>query len=291
MNEGLARLKEIGVQKIYEDTHISRQNIEAILDETYGEMLPVQVGGFISIMEREYSVDLTTLKEKYEEDIKDLSVKISVKVSSSDMERPRAQRRVEDDPKSWKWLIVVLLAVVVIIVFVMTGEDANEQLLPPDKTPVAAMQEGVPGSDPESIGESVRKISDEVTPATSEVNASEAAGKASVALPEVSQVPEVLEEAATPTTYFTIVPKTKLWMGIIDITTKKRKVRITENRVDLNASKPWLLVFGHGHFDIENGEEHLKFKRQTKIRILFEDGMAYEIDKAEYKARNEGKNW
>lgn len=289
MNEGLARLKEIGVQKIYEDTHISRQNIEAILDETYGEMLPVQVSGFISILEREYSVDLTALKEKYDEDIQDLSVKISVKVNSSDMQTPRPSRRVEDDPKSWKWLIVALLAVVVIIVFVMTGEDENEKLLPSDDSHVAAMQEDVSSS--ELTEESVSKLSEGVTEVTSEVNASEAAGKASVALPEVSQVPEVLEEAATPTTYFTIVPKTNLWMGIIDITTKKRKVRITENRVDLNASKPWLLVFGHGHFDIENGEEHLKFKRQTKIRILFEDGMAYEIDKAEYKARNGGKNW
>jgi len=62
MNDGLNKLKEIGAQKIHEQTHISRGHIKSILDEDFESMTSVQFLGFISILQREYKTDLSELK-------------------------------------------------------------------------------------------------------------------------------------------------------------------------------------------------------------------------------------
>lgn len=278
MDEGLKKLSEIGVQKIYEDTHISRPNIEAILNGTYKGMGKVQILGFISILEREYQLDLSQLKEAYTTDEPKVVVKpkpaSAVKRDSSEGIKPK------------NWLIVAVLIAIVLTVAVITGwDDEEEELLPVAENSV--MADGTAADEQLSeIGENMQSIEPSVAeasqmhdfPAVDDANDTESAE------------PSEPEKAAAPE-YFSIIPKAKLWMGIIDLTTHKRSVKTTRYMVELNASKPWLLVFGHGLFSIESGDEKLDFKRQSKVRILFEDGMPFEIDKAEFKARNGGKNW
>lgn len=277
MDEGLKKLSEIGVQKIYEDTHISRPNIEAILDGSYKGMGKVQILGFISILEREYSLDLSQLKEPHIADEPEAPVKLKPAAAS------RKEPGEATKPKSW--LIVAALVLVVITVVVITGRNDEEELLPAIESSVSV--EGSAAVKPSSnIGESTESSASSVAetsemhdfPAIDDTNDTESAE------------PSATEETAAPE-YFSIIPKAKLWMGIIDLTTHKRSVKTTRYMVELNASKSWLLVFGHGLFSIESGDQKLDFKRQGKVRILYEDGMPFEIDKAEFKARNGGKNW
>ena len=61
-NDGLQRLKEIGAQKIYEDTHIPVEHIQAILHESFDGLSKIHFIGFISILQREYNIDLSELK-------------------------------------------------------------------------------------------------------------------------------------------------------------------------------------------------------------------------------------
>ncbi len=62
MSEAIKILQNIGVQKIHEDTHISRSDAESIIHERYSQLNKVQLLGFISILEREYGLDLSSLK-------------------------------------------------------------------------------------------------------------------------------------------------------------------------------------------------------------------------------------
>jgi hypothetical protein len=64
MSENLEKLKNIGVQKIHEATHIPRVHVESILNENFEDMNNVQLLGFISVLEREYSLDFSELKTK-----------------------------------------------------------------------------------------------------------------------------------------------------------------------------------------------------------------------------------
>ena len=64
MSSGLEKLRSIGAQKIHEQTHIARQHAQALLHESFDDMSRIHFLGFISILEREYSVDLSDLKAK-----------------------------------------------------------------------------------------------------------------------------------------------------------------------------------------------------------------------------------
>ena len=63
-NDGLQTLKDIGAQKIYEETHIPVEHVQAILYESFDGITKVHFMGFVSILQREYQVDLSALKEK-----------------------------------------------------------------------------------------------------------------------------------------------------------------------------------------------------------------------------------
>lgn len=70
MSENFEKLKRIGAQKIHEATHIPRVHIQAILNENFEDMNSVQLLGFIYVLEREYSLDLSDLRERAKEHFK-----------------------------------------------------------------------------------------------------------------------------------------------------------------------------------------------------------------------------
>ncbi|MBN2782493.1 MAG: hypothetical protein JXQ66_04575, partial [Campylobacterales bacterium] len=63
MSSDLEKLREIGAQKIFEQTHITKEHVQAILHKSFEGLNKVQFNGFISILEREYQVDLKDVKE------------------------------------------------------------------------------------------------------------------------------------------------------------------------------------------------------------------------------------
>ena len=62
--DGYEKLKEIGSQKIHEDTHIPKEYTRGLVKASFVNMNKIQFIGFISILEREYSINLDTLKEE-----------------------------------------------------------------------------------------------------------------------------------------------------------------------------------------------------------------------------------
>jgi len=62
---GMEKLREIGAHKIFEQTHIAKKFVEDILNGNYASMNKIQFSGFISILEREYGVDLHEVREDY----------------------------------------------------------------------------------------------------------------------------------------------------------------------------------------------------------------------------------
>ena len=69
--DGYDLLKEIGAQKIHEDTHIPKEHTRALVAASFLNMNKIQFVGFISILEREYSINLDTLKAKGSEYFED----------------------------------------------------------------------------------------------------------------------------------------------------------------------------------------------------------------------------
>ena len=57
-------LEENDVKKINQKTNISKENIEILMDEDFVSLSKAKALGFISILERDYKVDLKMLREK-----------------------------------------------------------------------------------------------------------------------------------------------------------------------------------------------------------------------------------
>ena len=289
MSNEINKLKEIGTEKIHEATHIPPMIIEAILNEDYGEMTKVQILGFISILEREFSVDLSSLKQSFQSEEGKLAEAKPIEADESESITSRMNK---------KWLLAAALALLLVIVlFAVIGGGDKQEVQSVEVVTEVVTEDETATTSVEDVEEraSVSQKPDEETVPNEEIESNEETASdedssdselAAVPVPEKS----VEKKPAAPE-YFYILPKLNLWIGLIDLSTHKRSVKITQDMVELDAKKTWLLVFGHGSFKIENGEQVLDFNRQSKLRFLYEDGEIREIDVAEYKARNRGKNW
>ena len=126
MSEHFDKLRSIGPQKIHENTHISRLHVEGILDEDFTKMTKIQLFGFISILEREYGLDLDPLKNlanKYFQDIKDEEGEEDVKVFLA----PKRKRNLTPI-----YLLVVVVIFISIMFISMSGSKSKEELAPID---------------------------------------------------------------------------------------------------------------------------------------------------------------
>ena len=95
-------LEENTTKTISERTKISEENLEYLLNNDFGAIKKVKTLGFISILEREYGVDLSKLKEEalayYDQHAANESVTIGLPIMEEKKGRPK-----------WIWLIVPIL--------------------------------------------------------------------------------------------------------------------------------------------------------------------------------------
>jgi len=95
-------LEENSTKTISERTKISEENLEYLLNNDFAAIKKVKTLGFISILEREYGVDLSKLKEEalayYDQHAANESVTIGLPIMEEKKGRPK-----------WIWLIVPIL--------------------------------------------------------------------------------------------------------------------------------------------------------------------------------------
>jgi len=266
-------LKEIGSESIAEKTHIVKQYIDAILDKSFDKINKVQFGGFVSILEREYQLDLTSLREEYrafdtsetkhngphpkEEDIF---------VSGASTNRKKRFVAIS--------MVVLLLAIIAIVVFISNELRSNGHI-EINNTEIDKAKETLesvssvnlePGSESYEVGSvQDKKLMDQESNET--------------------QTDAVVHEDIV------LIPRVKIWLGIIDMKTFKRRVEMTAEPIRIDASKEWLIVTGHGRLRVEQGEKEFIYNERDKMLFMVENGIFQQIDKKEFRARNRGRIW
>jgi hypothetical protein len=88
-----------------------------------------------------------------------------------------------------------------------------------------------------------------------------------------------------------IIPKAKVWVGIVDLDEERKKQAIISEAFDLNGSKKYLLTFGHGYIDIEIDDKVLHFQDPKNLRFLYSEGKLEQLGKEEFRSYNKGKLW
>ncbi|MFK5938527.1 MAG: membrane-bound lytic murein transglycosylase MltF [Sulfurimonas sp.] len=88
-----------------------------------------------------------------------------------------------------------------------------------------------------------------------------------------------------------VIIKRKLWVGYINIDTKKKHQTVTKKTLTIDQNKDWLLLFGPGHITLEINHEIKKYSSSKNMRFKYVNGKFKKISVAEFKYLNRGKKW
>lgn len=285
MSSGMEKLKAIGIQKIHEDTHISRAHIEAIFQENFEDMHGVQFNGFLSILEREYGVDLGDLRAKAKEHFGYVAKYMKPEKST--------QMFKTDNKKKNLTLFYTVLGIALFLLFAfLSTKDDNKEVAATESlqqelknTPVQPQESKIA-----PLQEQNQTIADENLTA-SESNSSAVEHNTTQIEKKKEQTEVVPQTPKAQSGVLKIMPKSKVWAGYIDLQTNEKFQATSSDELLLDASKEWLLAFGHGNISIElNGVSH-EFKTPKNMRFVYKNGALKQIDVEEYKTLNGGNAW
>ncbi|WP_457747942.1 hypothetical protein [Sulfurimonas sp.] len=272
MNEELDKLKNIGAQRIYEDTHIPIEHVQAILHESFDGLTKIQFVGFISILEREYGNDLTTLKES--------GVTYFDELHSDELEN------INDDgifiaptKNQNSTLMYILIAIAMFMVVAYMSLDSSQE----DENITKAVAKNP----------IIEDVKENIDIENIEVNESNASVAESTLIQEKPQKTLLVQEKekVLPSTLKIVSDGTKLWVGYIELESNKKYQKTFDGELDLDPTKNWLIILGHGYVDFILGDEIKKFDAKKDVRFLYKDGELKPISKDEFIELNRGSSW
>jgi hypothetical protein len=262
MNEKLDKLRELGAQKIYEDTHIPIEHVQAIIHESFESFSKVQFLGFLSILEREYGQDLSSLRES--------GVKFFTEKDIS-----KSKDILFITPKNnYTLLYVVVVVIVFLLAFYFNADSSKEA----QKTQTTLIDN--------TIIEDAQKNIDPL-----DLNESNVSAESNVSIESNAELntTQVEENVVVPT--LSITTKTKVWIGYIELQTNIHYQKIFTSELELDPSKDWLLVLGHSFIDIVVNGEVQEFSTARNVRFLYKNGKVEPITSEEFKRYNKGRLW
>ncbi len=271
MSEELDFLRNIGAQKIYEDTHISLKHVQSVINESFEGLTKVQFLGFVSILEREYNQDLSALRLKGLEYFKN--------------ELPEKDRDAGlfIEPKRAKkptiiYILIALFVFIVVAYLSLSNNSVTPETVKLDNSTIVTAQKTIDPSDYLEVYDAN----------SSDVNASQTDENVTTPLVVVAKE-EFIEEPIEPS--LKIIAKSKLWVGYFNKTDDIKKQTVIKELLELDPSKEWLISLGHGHVDIAINGELQEFKTEKNIRFLYKNGELKQLNFRDFKRLNEGRVW
>jgi len=263
MSEELHKLQRIGAQNIYETTHIPKLHIQEILQSDFSNFSRVQFLGFISILEGEYGEDLSEHKA--------FGLNYFNELGKNDSDSLSIESEEKQSKKNLYIGIVIVQSIVVVLKYELFTQKVKEVKV--DNTLVHNVKKTI-----------IPKIVLEENNQTSELNASIEKSQ-TVEITKV-EIPEVKVVKS-----FKITTESKVWFGYIDMLTHRKRQKTFKGEFDLDPTKRWLLLFGHGFIDMVVNGEIVKFNSRKYVRFIYEDGELRVIDKKEFNKLNRGSQW
>lgn len=260
-------LQALGSEKIHEKTHISRDKLELLLAKSYDKIGRVQFMGFLSILEREFDIDLNDTREEYDM-YRDKHADLLIPKKSVILQAPSNAKQ--------KWVAAAVAAIAILLGggYVLQSFLSNEPREGVMKLSSLAV---------EAIKEPAEANVSAETNATSDANQSVVGSELNATKP--------MAEGAQPLNSATILPKYKVWVGMIDMTAGTKTQKITGEPIMIDTSKNWLVVLGHGMVEINSKSGQQLLKEKNTVHLSIENGSIRQISQSEFLERNGGKNW
>lgn len=283
MSQELKKLKNLGAQKIHEDTHIAFAHVQSVIHESFEDLEKIQFIGFISILEREYSINLSSLKEK------------GLVYFSEKSEREHPNTKIFVSPKksknfTWFYVSISILIFIFAVYYTTTQSAIEENENKIDNSAIEnATTKIIPKLEKYEQEEQTAVVVSEIhsekkeTPIIKKVPKIEVVSKA-----EVTTKIKVTDEAKE----LIITPKSRVWIGYINKKTGKKRQTVTRNKIVLDASQTWLLSLGHTHVKIKIDDKNVKVHSSNKsMRFIYKNKILKSLTANEFKKLNKGRIW
>jgi hypothetical protein len=263
MDDILKPIKEHDIESLHYRTKISPQYIKALLKRDFSKFTKVQFLGFVSILEREFGIDLSSYKDEY------FTALGTEYEATPEIENfiSKKEPATENNKKIIPIIIVILLLISVISYQFLVSGTSQEVVKPLDDTLLKETKAQIEVKKQEVLSRKVEETVQEQNSTISET------------------VDKVIAHKVV------ILPKRRVWVGFINMKNGKRTQDIIDSAYELNTSKSWLIVFGHGYLDLEYDKELFEYNSRKKLWFMFEDGKLEKIDKEEFKKNNGAKGW
>ena len=310
MNE-LENLKEIGIKEISRKTHIEPTFLQYIFDKNFEKLSRLNIRGYAKILQREYGVDLSELLAEYDafmqENTPDESNKtvVSPKIASYTPDDITNQRQ-GSGSGFFFWIIILAIigggayyfdAYKYVQNFIATLNEDNTSVSYSQSSIVNEVKKNIIDTNV-TITQNTPKIEANAssvkisTPA--EQNAS--ANVSNLEQPAIRQepaqpAPKVEENLTKPLNEAIIMPKQKVWIGIINLENGQKISSDTSKDVSINLDKRQLVVCGNGNIEVKIGDKVTKYNPSRPARFLVENGDMKFLTYDEFVEMNKGKSW
>ncbi len=265
-------LQELGCSSIHESTHIARSKIDQILSKSFGDMNRVQFMGFISILEREYHINLDELRAEFDEYL-DFHPDITITKKSVILQA-------QSNSKKW-WAIGILVVIVVLIVIAgktqsSLGSSPQEEVLQLNSASVEVVE----------VNNTVAMDVNVSDGNTTEANITNMA-----IIPDVNQSEPTKSSGIDLGKITTITPVNKVWMGMMDVKTGVKTQKVTDQPIKIDTTKETLFIFGHGRLILENLDKNITIDERNTVWFSYEKGKLYQLNHTQFRSKNRGANW
>jgi hypothetical protein len=262
-------LQTLGANVIHEQTHIARSKLELLLNKSFGDLTRVQFMGFISILEREYGIDLSSIRQEYDEFVQTHPDVVIQKESVILQAQSRSRQ---------KWVLGGIAAISLLIII---GSLIQGRLSISPSEEVMQLSSA-----------NVEVVDENTTVVPLEINATEAIAIVEANITAANQELNVTSKSVTTIENATsIKPKAKVWIGMLDLTTGTKSQKITTDPIVLDKSKNTLYMFGHGRLEILTPEGTKTLKERNAVWFTYENGQLKQVNQQEFAAKNNGTVW
>ena len=310
MNE-LENLKEIGIKEISRKTHIEPTFLQYIFDKNFEKLSRLNIRGYAKILQREYGVDLSELLAEYDvfmqENTPDESNKtvVSPKIASYTPDDITNQRQ-GGGSGFFFWIIILAIigggayyfdAYKYVQNFIATLNEDNTSVSYSQSSIVNEVKKNIIDTNV-TITQNAPKIEANASSvkisAPAEQNAS--ANVSNLEQPAIRQepaqpAPKVEENLTKPLNEAIIMPKQKVWIGIINLENGQKISSDTSKDVSINLDQRQLVVCGNGNIEVKIGDKVTKYNPSRPARFLVENGEMKFVSYDEFVELNKGKSW
>ncbi len=267
------------IKDISKKTRISEFDLQILKNKEFDKIDKSKGLGFIKIIEREYLVDLSELKNELIAYLKEHN-----KIQNTEFFIAPPPKKKNNKIAA---VFFLLLIIVVGIFYMMYFKNEHKIIINTNgykATPAIKEAKRLVNIEFNESNET-----NETNINVLDTNDSNESNNTDKFLSKEQNKTVVTKQEKTMDNNLIIDPKTRLWVGEIDLSTHKKRSYTKDNNISIPINDNALIVTGHGYFKLFYKGKKFDFSTKSPIRFFIQDDNVSQITKDEFIKLNKGK--